>query len=174
MLLAGYGLVTIGHRVTGIRTSKTPRPDASWIPVFAAFEALDYGAEHLFSRGLVFFEGSGLPGEIGDPGCQARTAPGREDAPAKEAVRALQSGLRRAALEPALKRRVQRFRLLQGHGQLDPPAAPRANGSSPGRCGPALLPRGGRRGRRRGTAATHGRRPPSGRRSEEHTSELQS
>lgn len=104
------------------------------VPVLTALQSFQDRAEQLFSRCLVLFEGSGLPGEPGDAARQARTALGSEDAPAEEAVRTLQAGLRRAALEQPLQRGVQRLRLFEG--EFDGRAAVMPNWSSPGRCGP--------------------------------------
>jgi hypothetical protein len=104
------------------------------VPVLTALQSFQDRAEQPFSRGLVLFEGTGLPGEPGDASRQTRSALGSQDAPAEEAVRTPQTGLGRAALEQPLQRGVQRLRLFEG--EFDRRAAGISNGSSPGRCGP--------------------------------------
>lgn len=107
---------------------------ALWIPVLAALETFEDGTERLFPCSLVLFQRLRFPGEAGDAPCQPCPTFGREYAPAKETVRALELRVFTFAFQQLLQRRVQRLRFFQG--ELYRRIAGCANGSSPRRCGP--------------------------------------
>ena len=56
------------------------------VPVLAALEPFEDGAERPFAGGLVLFQRACFPGEPGDEARQSRTAFGREYAPGEETV----------------------------------------------------------------------------------------
>jgi hypothetical protein len=56
------------------------------VPVLAALEPFEDGAERLFAGGLVLFQRVCFPGEPGDEARQSRPAFGREYAPGEETV----------------------------------------------------------------------------------------
>jgi hypothetical protein len=95
----------------------------SRIAVLGAFQAFQYGAEHVFAGRLVLFEGFCFAGE----GSRASRQPGPtlrgQDAPGEQAVRALQSWVRAPLAERLLQCGVQGFRLLEGDGDLVPRVA---------------------------------------------------
>jgi hypothetical protein len=109
----------------------------SWIPVLAALQAVQYGPQRPFSHSLVLLEGLRLARQPGDGLREPRSTLRGEHAPAQKAVGALQTRVVPPTLEQLLQRRVQRLRLMQGESEFDRSIAGRANGSSPGRCGPA-------------------------------------
>jgi hypothetical protein len=84
------------------------------VPVLAALERFEDGAERSLAGSLVLFQGTRLPGESGDVTRQTRSAFGREYAPAEETTRALELRVLASAFEQLLQRRVQRFRFFQG------------------------------------------------------------
>jgi hypothetical protein len=73
-----------------VRGSELPYPADKLlrIPVLAALQAVEYGAQHLVSRGLVLFKGLCFAGESGDAPGEPRATLRGEYAPAQEAVRA--------------------------------------------------------------------------------------
>jgi hypothetical protein len=84
-----------------------------WVPILAALETFEDGAERPFAGGLVLFQGPRLPGEPGDAARQPQPALGREYAPAEETIRAPELRVFTSALQQLLQRRVQRFRFFQ-------------------------------------------------------------
>ena len=85
-----------------------------WVPVLAALESFEDGAERPFAGALVLFQGVCFPGELRDEAGQSCSAPGRECAPAEDTIRALEPRVVAAGLEQLFERSVQRFRFFQG------------------------------------------------------------
>jgi hypothetical protein len=83
------------------------------VPVLAALEPFEDGAERPFAGSLVLFQGASFPGEPGDEARQSRPAFGREYAPGQETVRALELRVLASTLEQLLQRRAQSFRCFQ-------------------------------------------------------------
>lgn len=109
---------------------------SSRVPVFAALQAADYGAELPVAGGLIVLEGTRLARQRCDAAREPRATSRGEYPPGQDAVRSFESQRPIVAFEKILERRVQCLRFGEGEADLGRGVPALANEPSPGRSGP--------------------------------------
>ena len=92
---------------------QVPETSYSRISVLATLQAVEYGAERLLTRRLVFFEAVRFSCQACDALCEAGATLRGEYAPAKEPVGVIEVRVLLAAVEMSLEQRVQSLSFSQ-------------------------------------------------------------
>ena len=116
----GYGLTELASGPLRLNADvhapcleKAPETFYSRIPVLATLQAVEHGAQRLFTRRLVLFEAMRFSCQACDALCEAGATLRGEYAPAEEPVGVFEGRVLFAAVDMALEQRVQSLSFLQ-------------------------------------------------------------